>query len=105
MAAHDIFEGLSDVDPRAVEWKGMPEFNQQDKSAFRQVLVSFEKQQDIDEFCTRLGIHLGPKTKSVWFPFKIRNSVSDLFYYDESLDVHPDAESYSQSDFEESEEE
>ena len=101
MAAHDIFEGLNEIDSRAVEWKGMPEFNQPDKSAYRQVLVSFENQQDIDEFCERLGIHLGPKTKSIWFPFKMRNSVSDLFYYDENEDEHSDSDDYLETESEE----
>lgn len=68
------------------EWRGMPEFNQPDNGAFRQIIVSFDDQAGVDAFATAIGQHLTSKTKSVWYPPREKNNVVDLFYVDTSED-------------------
>jgi hypothetical protein len=50
------------------EWKGMPEFNQQDKTSFRHVIVHFENNDDAAEFFSIIGQGHTDKTKSIWYP-------------------------------------
>lgn len=52
----------------AEEWKGMPEFNQQDKTSFRHVIVHFENNDDVAEFFSIIGQGHTDKTKSIWYP-------------------------------------
>lgn len=65
------------------EWRGMPEFNQPDNSAYRQVIVSFEDEEGVAEFFKLINQSYTSKTKSVWFPDRETNKVADLFYYDD----------------------
>ena len=53
------------------EWTGMPEFNQDDKTSFRKIIVHFETQSDVDEFSRLVGQNLTNKTKSIWHPEQI----------------------------------
>lgn len=84
----ELFDDLVTQDAAFIEWKGMPEFNQSDKSAYRQILVSFDDEDAIKRFSDLLEVHIGKKTKSIWYPHRMKNKVSDLFYYDEEEDVH-----------------
>ena len=74
-----LFDGIPD-DERESEWRGMPEFNQPENGAIRQIIVSFSKQEDIEEFAKLVGQNITKKTKSIWFPNRERNNVVDLFY-------------------------
>lgn len=78
-----------------VEWRGMPEYKQEDQTAWHQVKVSFENMDDLQEFGRRLGVSVTQKTRAVWFPPHAINRVSDLFYYDEQNDEHPDSDQYT----------
>ena len=78
----DIFE-FDDADEHETEWRGMPEFNQPDNGAFRQIIVSFDDQAGVDAFAKAIGQSLTPKTKSLWYPPRETNRVVDLFYFDE----------------------
>lgn len=71
-----------DDDDTENEWKGMPEFNQPDNGAFRQLLISFDTQEDIDEFSKLINQNITSKTKSLWYPPRPKNNVVDLFYFD-----------------------
>jgi hypothetical protein len=86
----DIFE-FDDADEYETEWRGMPEFNQPDNGAFRQIIVSFDNQAGVDAFARAIRQTLTSKTKSVWYPPRPTNKVSDLFYIDE-LTVPDDVE-------------
>lgn len=81
----DIFE-FDDADEYETEWRGMPEFNQPANGAFRQIIMSFDDQEGVDKFQALIKQNITDKTKSVWFPPRPMNKVSDLFYYDESTD-------------------
>lgn len=77
-----LFE-IDDADEYETEWRGMPEFNQPDNGAFRQIIVSFDDQEGVDKFAKLIGQNLTDKTKSLWFPPRPTNKVVDLFYFDE----------------------
>jgi hypothetical protein len=81
----DIFE-FDDADEHETEWRGMPEFNQPDNGAFRQIIISFDDQEGVDNFAALIGQSLTKKTKSLWFPPRPTNKVVDLFYFDERPD-------------------
>lgn len=50
------------------EWMGMPEYDQQDKMAFRTIKVHFADQKSVDQFAKLVKPKIGPKTKYIWFP-------------------------------------
>lgn len=74
-----LFEGIPD-DERESEWRGMPEFNQPENGAIRQIIVSFDSQEGVEEFSRLVGQNITKKTKSIWFPKREKNDVVDLFY-------------------------
>lgn len=50
------------------EWVGMPEFNQEDQLAHRQVIVNFKSDEDVMLFAKLLEQDLTDKTRSIWYP-------------------------------------
>jgi hypothetical protein len=69
--------GLGD-DPNA-EWKGMPEFKQEDLSAFQSIHVHFKNQGDIQKFAELVGQKIGEKTRSIWFPEAEKINMTDIY--------------------------
>lgn len=60
-----LFDEKNDPDE---EWKGMPEFDQKDKTSHRSVIVHFESDDDVTEFFSIIGQGHTDKTKSIWYP-------------------------------------
>jgi len=52
----------------ATEWEGMPDYESQDKSAHRSIVVHFRGDEDVAEFLRLLGLSMGPTAKFTWFP-------------------------------------
>lgn len=50
------------------EWVGMPEFNQENKKAFRSFPVHFKDQEAVDQFAALINQKITDKTRYVWFP-------------------------------------
>lgn len=50
------------------EWQGMPEFNQQDLSGYKRIIVHFMTEEDYVGFSRLIDQKLTDKTKSVWYP-------------------------------------
>lgn len=50
------------------EWKGMPEYNHEDLTPKRQIIVSFASDTDVRNFEVAIGQKIGPKARSLWFP-------------------------------------
>jgi hypothetical protein len=71
------FSGLESIES---EWQGMPEYNQPNNGAFRQIVVEFDNDEDVEEFGKLIQQSLTEKTKSMWFPPRDRNDVVDLFW-------------------------
>lgn len=66
-----IFKGTvvsaGDVDP-AQEWAGMPEYQNEDKTAFRSIVVHFKNQDAVDFFAEHIEQAITPQTRMLWFP-------------------------------------
>jgi ParB-like chromosome segregation protein Spo0J len=54
------------TDP-SVEWEDMPEFDQQDKQAFRSIVLHFKSQAEVDHFARSIGQVVSEKARFVWF--------------------------------------
>jgi hypothetical protein len=54
------------------EWVGMPEFVQESKKPFSQIIIRFETESDLNEFSALIGQKLTKKTKSIWHPALVR---------------------------------
>jgi hypothetical protein len=66
------------------EWQGMPEFEQEDKTAFKSVTVHFANIVDMEEFAKLLDQTITEKTKSIWYPKKERENLMPYRCADES---------------------
>ena len=64
----------------ADHWQGMPAYTNENKRAFRQVLVSFATPADVDAFALALGLELTDKTKAIWYPPVEPNKVAGQDY-------------------------
>ena len=84
-----LFEGVPE-DEKTSEWRGMPEFNQPDNGALRQIIVSFDTEEGIEEFARLVGQNITKKTKSIWFPQREKNDVVDLFWIDKTTTTNED---------------
>jgi len=49
-------------------WQDMPEFQQDDQTAYKQVIVNFQTLEDMEQFAALLGQRLTLHTKSIWYP-------------------------------------
>lgn len=64
----------------SAEWDGMPEFDQQDKGAYRQILVSFKSDADAEDFAKLLGQSITKDTRALWHPKADITHVADKRY-------------------------
>ena len=62
------------------EWKDMPEFVQEDKSAYQQLIVTFKCKEDLDKFSRLINQNITNKTKSLNFPKDDRLKPSNFLY-------------------------
>lgn len=87
-------DGVSagDIDPLE-EWNagGMPEYEQEKKAPYKEVIVRFETQEAVEEFERRLEITLPPyeHRKNIWYPKKKIQSFGRCFA-DEGEEVAED---------------
>ena len=56
------------VEDEKEEWTGMPDFEHEDKTAFRSIKVNFNSQEHVDQFAEFIDQSLTEKTRSIWFP-------------------------------------
>ena len=71
--AFEEVEILPMLDPNVVqdlsgEWEDMPEFSEDDKSAYRTLLVHFMNDEDIEKFKKLVKQEFTEKTKFIYFP-------------------------------------
>jgi len=62
------------------EWKDMPEFTQEDKTAFRSIIIHFATQDHVNEFAELLKQSVSEKTKYLWYPEQIINDTESKRY-------------------------
>ena len=65
------------------EWEDMPEFEMEDLSSFRKIVVHFRNQEDIDKFAELIGQKI-TKAPSLWYPEWKKRRYADKRYVDES---------------------
>ena len=65
---------------RDEEWRGMPEYDVEDKMAFRTIKLHFRNQADVDAFAELLEQSVTEKTKFLWFPANEVEHVADKRY-------------------------
>jgi hypothetical protein len=75
---------MDDLFDKYPEWVGMPEFNQQEKKAFKEIIVRFDSEQDYMDFQQKIKQKMTLKTKSIWHPFKSHWGLERKVYVDES---------------------
>lgn len=64
-------------------WQNMPDYNQPNNSAYRQLIINFEDENAVKAFAELVNQTLTKKTKSIWFPKREQNNVNDLFWIEE----------------------
>lgn len=50
------------------EWKGMPEFEQENLTSHRKIVVHFRNDEDVKKFSELIGQKITQKQPSLWFP-------------------------------------
>ncbi len=64
-------------------WKGMPEFEQEDKKTHKTIYVHFRNEEDYQEFAKLIDQKLTEKTKSIWHPALDREANALLRWIEE----------------------
>ena len=75
---------MNDLFDQYPEWVGMPEFVQEKKEPYKELIVRFETEQDYQDFQKAIEQRLTFKTKSIWFPFKSHWGLERKVYKDAS---------------------
>jgi len=71
----------NDID---AEWTGMPECENEDKTAFRDIIIHFKDHDAVNEFAETIKHTITPKTKYIWYPEIEIEKYMDKGYIDES---------------------
>ena len=66
------------------EWRGMPEFSQEDLTAWKSITVHFESVADMAAFSHLIQQPMTPNTRSIWFPEAEIGHMVNKRYADES---------------------
>lgn len=65
------------------EWKGMPEFIQEDLTSYRKIVVHFKCKEDVEAFSKLIGQKISPKQPSIAYPERVIRRYADKRYIDE----------------------
>lgn len=79
-----IDAGIVPPDDPYEHYKGMPDYDQEDKGPLRSIVIHFERHSDVDDFARILNQTITDKTKSLWHPYKPHEVLKNLGYKDES---------------------
>jgi len=71
------------------EYKGMPEFIQEDKEPIQKIIISFETQEDVEDFGKLVGQNITTDTKSLWFPKQNNEAPKNFVYLNETENTLP----------------
>jgi hypothetical protein len=76
----DVFD--FDYEPGFYElhWQNMPEFHQPDSGAARQITHYFKSDKEVQAFAKLIDQNITKQTNSVWFPYREKNDVKDLYW-------------------------
>jgi len=76
-------EFIMPTDPTE-EWTQMPEYQNEDKTSFRSIIVHFASQSHVDQFAELLKQSITDKTKSLWYPQQENHDTESKRYASES---------------------
>ncbi len=79
-----VFNFIDDAEKWRKEWKGMPEYVQEDLEAWKSLIVNFENREDMNNFSALIGKKITFETKSTWFPVKEAEKAIDKRWVDET---------------------
>jgi len=65
------------------EWKGMPEFVQRNLKPWKQLIINFSCEEDMDQFASLVEQRITPTTQSIWYPIQKAIDASKMRYIDE----------------------
>ncbi len=65
------------------EWDDMPEFNQENKTSFRSIIVHFKNEEMVQAFTELVEQNITDSTKFIWYPENEIESYADKRYIDE----------------------
>lgn len=68
-------------------WKGMPACDADDLRPVKQLMVNFKSEDDMKAFMQLVGQQFTPKTKSIWYPEKLKDSGNSLRRYLDEGDI------------------
>jgi hypothetical protein len=68
----------------AIEWEGMPEFEQEDLTSYQSIRVHFATVEDRNTFAALIDQRLTDNTKSIWYPEAKERHFMDKRYANES---------------------
>lgn len=66
--------------PAATEWVGMPEFRQEDKTAYRTIHVHFANDEHVRQFAAMVKQTITEKTRYLWYPNIEIETLADKAY-------------------------
>ena len=66
------------------EWKGMPEFIQEDLESRKSIVVHFANLEDMEAFSKLIGQRVTLRTRSIWYPEAEIGHFANNRYADES---------------------
>jgi ParB-like nuclease family protein len=66
------------------EWSGMPEYDQQNKMAFRSIIIHFKDDRAVEQFAHLLKQRISAKCRFLWYPEVAPTVVKDKEYASES---------------------
>ena len=71
---------VSDPNDPETEWKGMPDFKQDDESPFRTLFIHFKTAADVDSFSQLIHQSIGSSAKYLWYPAQGKTVAKDKAY-------------------------
>lgn len=66
------------------EWAGMPEFEQEDKGAWKSITVHFDSPDNLQNFAELVEQTITDKTRSIWYPKKEHENLMALVAHEQS---------------------
>jgi len=73
-------------EPWKDEWKGMPDFVQNDLEPFKTLIVHFESRENVEKFAAVIGQTITMSTRSLWYPEADYLVARNKFYVQEPKD-------------------
>lgn len=62
------------------EWNGMPDYDHEDKTAFRSIKINFKDQAGVDAFAKLVEQNVTDNTRSIWYPYQEIETLMDKRY-------------------------